>query len=345
VIDLQRGFKRRPNVHIVGRPRGDVASRFNLPLRSPRTLEFSFNGRGFRGRTELAAADVALLGDSFVEGWFVSDGETCAERLAARLGRPVANLGQSGYGLAQELVVLEREALRLRPRVVVWFFYEGNDLYDDQAFENTLTWLAGESGTPEDLARRMGYGRRRFRDGSLTLNGFAALRRALDPLVPNRAPYVGLFHDARRGEVPLYFYEEAIGELGTFERERVARAQATLRKGRDLCARHGARLILAYVPAKFRVYGPHCRFAPDSPCRSWRPWELPRRLQEFCDAEGIELLDLGVPFGERARAGELLYVPQDTHWDRGAHDLAAELLAARIRDPSAGSRAPAAAGG
>ena len=47
-----------------------------------------------------------LLGDSFVEGWYVSDDQTVAAQLAARLGRPVANLGVAGYGALQALRVL-----------------------------------------------------------------------------------------------------------------------------------------------------------------------------------------------------------------------------------------------
>ena len=53
-------------------------------------------------------------------------------RLQELTGRPVANLGVAGYGTLQELKVLEKYALPLEPRLVAWFFFEGNDLDDDQ---------------------------------------------------------------------------------------------------------------------------------------------------------------------------------------------------------------------
>src|SRR5262245_44055181 len=86
-LDYERAFRRIPNVHMVGRPQGDIAGRFNVPIRSPRSLEFTFNAHGYRGRVDREAAEVALVGDSFIEGWYVSDGETCAERLESKVGR------------------------------------------------------------------------------------------------------------------------------------------------------------------------------------------------------------------------------------------------------------------
>jgi SGNH hydrolase-like domain, acetyltransferase AlgX len=332
-LDYERAFRRVPNVHTVGQPQGDIAGRFNLPIRSPRPLEFTFNTHGFRGREDYTSADVVLIGDSYVEGWYVSDGETCAERLAARISHRVANLGQSGYGLEQELNVLQREALSLRPAWIVWFFYEGNDLYDDQEFENTMTYLAQAHGTRDEVARRMGYERTRFRDASFTLNAFSVLRRVLDPLVPNRSPYVGVFRDVERGTLDVYFDDEANGEFGPFERERLHKAELALAEGKRRCDQAGVRLLVAYIPTKFRVYRDYCEFERTSPCRSWRPWDLPQRFAELCARNGIDFLDLTGALKEEARAGHLLYVPQDTHWDRGAHELVSRLLAARYDRP------------
>jgi hypothetical protein len=90
-------------------------------------------------------------------------------------------------------------------------------------------------------------------------------------------------------------------------------------------------LLFAYIPSKFRVYREHCEFSARSPCRSWRLTDLPQRVAEACAREGIAFLDLSGPFREQAAAGRLLYVPQDTHWDREAHDEVAALIEARYR--------------
>src|SRR5205807_430492 len=48
----------------------------------------------------------------------------------------VANLGQYDYGPVEELAVLRRYGLPLRPRIVVWMFFEGNDLVDVARYQN-----------------------------------------------------------------------------------------------------------------------------------------------------------------------------------------------------------------
>jgi hypothetical protein len=56
-----------------------------------------------------ADADVALVGDSYVEGTCNDDADVVARRLG-RGGRPVASLAVIGFGTMQELVVIDRIA-------------------------------------------------------------------------------------------------------------------------------------------------------------------------------------------------------------------------------------------
>jgi hypothetical protein len=331
-LDFERGFRHIPNTHHEGRPEGDIAGQYNIPARTDRTLEFTFNSKGYRGSSTPATAEVALVGDSFVEGWYVSDGETAADWLAGIIGRSVANLGQSGYGSLQELKVIEHDAIPLHPRMLVWFFYEGNDLYDDGSFEDTMLYLRHAAGTPEEIARGMGYGRTRFRDASFTVNAFNAIRRLLDPIVPNAAPYHGTFRDAQRGPREIYFAGEAVSEWGSYEESRLNRAEEALKEGKRLCDAAHVHLLVAYVPVKFRVYHDYCEFRPGSPCRAWRLWDLPQRMQEFCRRAGMDFLDLTGPLQEAARAGRLTYGAADTHWDVAAHQIAAKQIAASYHD-------------
>src|SRR5262245_3556164 len=138
VADPERGFRRRGDFQWSGRLASDIEDGWLLPpsLREP--IRFTYDSWGFRNPPDMEHADVALLGDSYVEGWYVSDDETAARRLGDQIGLSVANLGVAGYGPMQELIVLKNYAMRLNPSVVFWFFYEGNDLYDDQNFENTM---------------------------------------------------------------------------------------------------------------------------------------------------------------------------------------------------------------
>jgi hypothetical protein len=55
-------------------------------------VDVRYDQHGFRNAEDLQQADVVAIGDSFVEAAIIADGQTVTDRLAARLGRPVANL-------------------------------------------------------------------------------------------------------------------------------------------------------------------------------------------------------------------------------------------------------------
>ena len=69
------------------------------------------------------------------------DSMLATTHLAKLTQKTVANLGQSGYGSQQELVVLKRYALPLHPESVVRVFYEGNDLRDAARYADNMSFL------------------------------------------------------------------------------------------------------------------------------------------------------------------------------------------------------------
>lgn len=96
----------------------------------------TLNAAGYRG-PELAAEKgprprVIVLGDSVAFGLDVDDKDTFVQVLSAtRPDIEVANLAVQGYSPGQELVKLQREAIPLRPDVVVLALCLGNDFADD----------------------------------------------------------------------------------------------------------------------------------------------------------------------------------------------------------------------
>ena len=131
VPDADLIYARRERLRFIGvdYPRIDARSAtiYHCDIRTDRD--------GFRNPVDLDRADVVVVGDSLVEGVQVGVDEVLTGRLSARLGRPVANLGRAGYGPQQELHVLRRFGVPLRPRACIWAFYEGNDLLDLAAYD------------------------------------------------------------------------------------------------------------------------------------------------------------------------------------------------------------------
>src|SRR5439155_6189407 len=86
---------------------------------------------GFRNPRGLwhPGAQLALLGDSFVQGYGVPDGRDLASIMRERYPRTL-NLGMTGTGQLAQLAMLREYLPPVRPSRVVVVYYEGNDVHD-----------------------------------------------------------------------------------------------------------------------------------------------------------------------------------------------------------------------
>jgi hypothetical protein len=323
VPDPDLGFRHAPDQRWVGRPRSDIEATWGVPASRAHPITVTYDARGYRNPTPRVWADVVLIGDSFVEGRYVSDDDVLSRVLEKRLGRPVANLGVAGYGTAQELIALRVDAIPLEPKVVLWFFYEGNDLYNDQEFDKTMV-APREIRTAQWTASH-GWWRR-----SLLRAGHAQLRRAFQPIVPSHWPYVGTVTSGRHRGQRILFGPEAAYPWTEFEQARWDKARDTLEAAARLTREHRMHLLLVYVPIKFRVCADFVELAPGSPLRHAASWVLHERFAEFCRTARLACVDLTDPLREAVRSGGTLYAPADTHWSAEGHRFVAEHLGATL---------------
>jgi hypothetical protein len=306
-----------------------------LPARTYR-CDLQLDSDGFRNPPGLNPADVAVIGDSFIEGVLVDARELITTHLARLTGCTVANLGRSGYGPEQELAVLRRYALGRGARTCVWAFYEGNDLQDLHEYEShrrNLRWIL-QGGRSESLYER-----------AFVRNALAfAIRTWLrpEPRRPARL-FTGWFPDRSGRPVPIYFGTEVQYGDPPLPREHapeLERVRCILAEALALCRQHGAELVVVFIPSRFRVYRSLCAFDPKSPCRSWPVDDLPGALGAAVAAvsAGVRFLDLTPRFQADAAGGVMLYLPDDPHWSAEGHRVAAEALADSLRSsPSTGA--------
>ena len=76
-----------------------------------------------------------LTGDSFTEGVSVQPGEDIAGQLRVITKEPAISLGRGGNGPLLELAELEEYSVAIKPKSVLWLFYELNDLHGDLRIE------------------------------------------------------------------------------------------------------------------------------------------------------------------------------------------------------------------
>jgi hypothetical protein len=323
VPDRDLAFRHASSVRQSRGSRSDIEAAWDLPATRPDRITVTYDRRGYRNAIELDRADVVLIGDSYVEGSYVSDDQTLSSLLRARIARPVANLGVAGYGTAQERIVLDRDAMPLQPRVVIWFFFEGNDLYNDYLFESIQVAARETGATP--WTERHGWWRRSF-----VRSAYPQLRLMLYPLVPRHCPHFGTVATGpHRGERVL-FWPEAAAPWGEFERDRWDRAQHFFREGARTARERDVNLLLVYVPIKFRVYRDIIELPPGSEVRDWALWPLPDLFAQFCRTEGLTCLDLTELLRDSVRAGGMPHAPTDSHWNPEGHRLIARALQERL---------------
>jgi hypothetical protein len=310
-------FRRQPFGHFTGTMSGgDLSYVFDVP--DPDLLEYDvqYDSRGFRNTEEFSAADVVVIGDSFVEGTYVPQDELISGVLASKLGQRVANLGVIAYGPQQELAVLRRYAMPLHPKTVVWVFFEGNDLKDALRYEQI------HANPAPAIARKYSFVGRSFTKNAIQF----ASRLAGDPK-PSALPRAAWVRDHRGHRVRIYFLYQGAeltpGSLRALEMTKEAVASA-----HQQVTAQGGRLVVAFAPDKYRVFKEFCEFDPGAEAASWVVNDLPERLRHAVRSidPGIEFVDLTPPLQEAARKGLLPYARDDAHWSSLGHRIAAEAI-------------------
>ena len=141
---------------------------FCVEMEGPRAGQFrtfQSDEHGFRNPApwDSLTGAVTLIGDSFTQGTCVDDERSIAGHLRRGQNR-VLNLGVAGIGPLHELAILKEYALQSSPSLVVWLYFEGNDLIDlnDEKGRPFLLRYLSE-GAYQDL-----YHRQALVDGVLT---------------------------------------------------------------------------------------------------------------------------------------------------------------------------------
>lgn len=265
-----------------------------------RTPEFDvavrINGQGFRADREYSEGPspgtlrIVGLGDSFAFGQGVEVEESYLAILERRLGdAEVINLGVPGYGVDQQLLVLESRGLRYHPDLVLL------GLHTPDVFRN-VNDRHGEYAKPRF---RIGRG------GALELTNVPTPREIVKPPArpwPERSKLYRMVADRLE--------HHGFGEVwsvtdGIFRRMAGRSSQAE------------ARLLVLLMPPQYAVYGSAVERVSQAHTLGC--------IADLLRKNGIEYLDLTPALQARAAAapGERLFYPVDGHFTPAGHRVVA----------------------
>ena len=305
--------------------RGNIGRALCLPPRQAEPFESRYDKNGFRNEQDLTSAEIAVIGDSFVESPMIPSSLLATTRLTEIQQKTVANLGQSGYGPQQELAVLKRYALPLHPKSVVWVFYEGNDLLDAEDYARKVSSLNSVWNSMDGVWNR-----------SLTKNSLLWLMRSIKGCVPK--PSVegnhGTVLDDEEKEHRLYFMDHSnMVSLTAKELDGLQKSVAAIEEAYRLVQKEGAQFIAVLAPTTLRVYQDIANFekAGEDIKRSELN-DLPDRLRKMISeiSPDIGYLDLTPALKSAARKNRLVFMSDDTHWSSEGHRVVAEALAGAL---------------
>ena len=301
---------------------------------SPVTFDITIGPSGFREDSTSPHPEIIVLGDSFIQ-IAENSSDSFSMRLQAVSGVGTLNRGLAWYGPFQYLETLRRVAVSPEMKVALFCFFEGNDLSDIREY---LKWKSGGAYYDHYLLHPDTTIFRRF---SFFLDDLVLLRSRL----PVKFPFE--FYGKQLMEIDLNGKRMETRFAGLPDNRKPKEILASvdgvalgkiLSQFKRLALKENIYPVLVFIPTGAHVYAP---LATDNSGADWKKMSarvLPNldnveaAVQTLARERDLAFIDLLPLFQEKARKGELLYYPFDSHWNSMGREAAAETIAKRLRE-------------
>lgn len=276
----------------------------NAYARADKVFHLTTDADGWRGQTSLVESEIVVFGDSYAFGHGVSDKSFFAE-LNPKV--KIKCVGANGYNMVQTLLWMEHLSAELAGKLVVWFIYFGNDLY--------------ENLTPNLDHYRMPFVR--------NVNGTGSWEIVTSHITSAKwcATNTQCDYYARLAEMcsPTFLSQRAYSAC-----------EFLISKGRDICDRAGARLVVMTIPDITQISRSHMErlvmMAPDPHC--FDPNLPDTKIKEICGSLGVPFVTL------KDHLGVEDHKERDAHWNEKGHIRVAEVLNRLHQDYSLREKTP-----
>lgn len=313
---------------------------------------------------------IAVLGDSYAEAFQVEADEAFWQVMEAKMnaaggvgGRTVEvlNFGVSGYGTAQELLMMRTRALQFRPDLVLLAFTTNNDVTDNsRAFKNThIPYFEIEDGVLRQDDSFRNTSTFRIRNSALgragtwlsnNLRTVQAVRRswtAARVLIKSASAGGDKTGESERPastEAPV----KAVGDLGIDNQIYLEPTDAKWRSAwevtenlvnlmRNEAEQNGAEFLVVTLSNGVQVWpDPEVRRSFAKQIGAADLFYPDNRMAAFCQSNGISVLTLAPHLADHAETHRVFLHGFDPdlgngHWNPAGHRAAGEKLAEELK--------------
>jgi hypothetical protein len=276
-----------------------------------------------RGLWQGKPIEVVAVGDSFAHGACVPSNDGFVSRIRAHFPATV-NLGINGDGPLTMLATLREYGAWLRPKIVLWFFYEGNDSRDldgREKYSPLLRNYLDPSFSQQLIERQMEINEKltayldramQAEDTSVKLEQFLKLQHLRRSLMSLLGKPTG--RDGLPGELIEFLETNAAPAT----KEDLDLFRAILDEARTSVAAWGGRMYFIYLPAwqRYRI-----------PDLASQDREIVLRM---VDAMDIPIVDIHEAFAKHPDPLSLFPSRRHAHYNVEGHHLVAQEVLARL---------------
>ncbi|MGE5302747.1 MAG: PAS domain S-box protein [Alphaproteobacteria bacterium] len=271
-----------------------------------------------KGIWQSGPIDIATIGDSFTEGYCVPSNENFVALVRNRHPATL-NLGIADEGPLAELATLKEYLPLLAPKIVLWFYYEGNDLTDlerERHFPLLMRYLQGDF--KQGLLERQS-------DNDRVLTEYLDKQMAL--IIGKRARQNGLRHygDQLLDIIKLSALRQRLGLVYGKDVEEVEmsvdlRSGRTMNLFRKILSQAKSR-VSAWGGTLYFVYLPAWSRYADVPERGV---EQRQRVLVLVKTLGIPTIDIHPAFQAQGDPLSLFPFRKNGHYNEKGHRIVAE---------------------
>ena len=248
------------------------------------------DAQGWPGTTSLAASQMVVFGDSFAFGYGV-DIDVSYAVLHPHIR--IKAIAAPGYNMVQELLLMRQLSLQLRDKLVVWFIYLENDLFDNlmpNLFHYRMPFVRSNSGIDD-----------------------------WHIVTHHICPTMWHYTSTQR---PYYSFLAQICTPNTLSQRVYSACNFLIKEGNEVCQQAGARLAIMTIPNVKQLSPDGIAFlaAQGADGQQIDPDFPDQQISEMCQQWGVPFLAAK----QHMRVQD--YKKYDVHWNEQGHRRFAQLL-------------------